>query len=614
MAPKQNLETTLRLIQRRRGIWLRALLCLAIGLLSLTTDEKNSYDIRLKLRGDQSILESIVLVMVDSDDFINMYQIRSNNLIPIKEIADVTDSFYWIPSVWTRLIPKILEQKPAKVGVSLFFSESLGTQRLSPAQIRKLKDPRVVWASGQFLNDRANYPIMANDLRSNIGSYDLLRDDDGVIRKFVSPMGDNFHLVEKLSGEKAPPLDSRLINFRGQPGRFPTYSMREILQGKVPQKAFENKIVIIGSSPQSQSQFMTPLGPMSRSEIFAHIVDNFLEKRWIQRLPIGVYSLGLLILVLFSVFLLTQYPQSVAFALLTWLGLTIMAASAWVFDQFYIWIPFISPTLQLFATWIIFLGYQVNRFERKNWQLKKEQEYLQELEQLKNNFVSLISHDLKTPIAKIQSTIDRLILQNPGPEVVKDLSALRNSSDELNRYIQSILKVLRIESRDFKLHREVGDINETIEDVIQSLKPLADSKNIAIEFQAEPLFSIEVDFTLIREVIVNLVENAIKYTNSGGVVKITATEEENEIIVSVEDTGEGIAPEDLKNVWLKFVRGKDQDLKTKGHGLGLYLVKYFIELHGGKIDMSSQIGTGTKVTFRLPLETDEREPTKAVNL
>jgi signal transduction histidine kinase len=182
------------------------------------------------------------------------------------------------------------------------------------------------------------------------------------------------------------------------------------------------------------------------------------------------------------------------------------------------------------------------------------------------------------------------------------MQSLRSSSEELNRYIQSILKVLRVESRDFKLNVEVGDINEIIQEALLQLTPLAQEKQIQIETNLEPMFSIEVDVTLIREVLINLVENAIKYTPAGGKITLTSHETPTRVRVEVADTGEGIDPAEAQNVWGKFVRGKDQDLKTKGTGLGLYLVKYFIELHGGEVFLSSELKKGTKVSFSLPLE------------
>jgi signal transduction histidine kinase len=229
---------------------------------------------------------------------------------------------------------------------------------------------------------------------------------------------------------------------------------------------------------------------------------------------------------------------------------------------------------------------------------------MQELEQLKNNFVSLISHDLKTPIAKIQAVVNRLLPQHQGGELQSDLEALHASSEELHRYIQSILKVLRVESRDFRLHREVADINEVIEDAVLQLKPLAHDKEIKILTQLEPMFSSEFDVTLMKEVVINLIENAIKYSPLGSEIVIRSEERDNVIRVEVQDKGQGIAPDELEKVWQKFVRGKEQDLKSKGSGLGLYLVKYFIELHGGTVRIESELGKGSTVSFTLPVSDD----------
>jgi signal transduction histidine kinase len=309
---------------------------------------------------------------------------------------------------------------------------------------------------------------------------------------------------------------------------------------------------------------------------------------------------------------MTQYPQSIALVFLLWLATLVAAVSAWVFDLYYIWLPAVSPAMQIAATWVIFIGYQANKIERRNWQLQQEQQYLHELEQLKNNFVSLISHDLKTPIAKIQSVVDRLMAKETSSELQTDLKSLRISSEELNRYIQSILKVLRVESRDFRLNKEVGDINDTITEAMAQLAPLAQEKQIHMEHALEPMFSIEVDFTLIREVLVNLIENAIKYTSVGGQIKITSKEINDQVVIEVADTGEGISAEEVPLVWRKFVRGKDQDMKTKGTGLGLYLVKYFIELHGGTVALESELKKGTKVSFTLPIEPSSEEETEFV--
>ena len=257
---------------------------------------------------------------------------------------------------------------------------------------------------------------------------------------------------------------------------------------------------------------------------------------------------------------------------------------------------------------MLFIGYQALKIEQAHTRLQQQQNYLAELEQLKNNFISLISHDLKTPIAKIQAVLDRVLTDGKlTPELQTDLSSLKDYSEELNRYIQSILKVLRVESRDFKILKETADINGIIENVVERLSPLARSKKIELQLSLEPMFLIEIDVTLMTEVFLNIIENGIKYTNEGGRVLIHSFETDTEVCIEISDSGEGIAPEDQEIVWKKFSRGRSQDYKTKGSGLGLYLVKYFIELHGGKISMKSELGKGTVFLVRLPIEINEAE-------
>jgi signal transduction histidine kinase len=591
----------LKLMNRRRGLIMRGLLCWAIGCLVLMNDEVTSYDTRLQIRGDQSVSSQIVLITLHPSDVTGFYQLRSRSFGPLREITDITDSFYWDHRLWSELIGNILKEKPQKIGVTLFFSDSLGPLHLPREELKVLRDPRVVWSASSPFYERSHRPLLSNDLRSNIGSNELLRDEDGVIRRFVPARGDIPHLVEKLTGKTT--LRTRFINYRGSNSHFTEYSVRDILDHRISASALTGKIVLIGAESMSSSQYLTPLGPSQRHDVLAQAVDNALEHRWIKRAHNGVYVIGLFFLMLLSVSIMTQYPQSIALVFLIWLATLTASVSAWVFDLYNIWLPAVSPAMQIAATWIIFIGYQANKIERRHWQLKQEQQYLQELEQLKNNFVSLISHDLKTPIAKIQAVVDRMLSQNTSPEFHSDLTSLRVFSEELHRYIQSILKVLRVESRDFRLNKEVGDINDTITEAVNQLTPLAAAKQIRVVTQLEPMFSIEADFTLIREVVVNLIENAIKYTPGGGSIEITSREINDRVLVEVADTGEGISAEEVSKVWRKFVRGKDQDLKTKGTGLGLYLVKYFIELHGGTVSLESEVKRGTKVSFTLPLET-----------
>lgn len=600
-----RLEVLLRFFSRRRGLWLRGLLCWAIGCFALSNDEINAYDQRFQLRGEQKTSPQIVLITIRQADFSSIYESRTNFLDNMNEVTDITDSFFWNKQIWTAMLLRILQQNPKTIGVTLYFGDNVGTVRLTSDEQRLFLDPRITWASTTNSLERVLTPVFSNRPLSNLGSNEVRRDEDGVVRRVFPQRNDMPHLVEKITGKSFPTKQAGLpINFRGSSRVFTQYTLSEIMYDEVPANAFTDKIILIGAETSSSPVYMTPMGTLSRTEILAHATDSVLGDKWIKRLPFGWYAAGLFVLMLIAVFFITTYPQSVALFSILWIGTLLAALSAWVFDTFFFWSPAISPFILLGASWIIFIGYQATKIEQKNFHLQQEQEYLHELERLKNNFVSLISHDLKTPIAKIQAIVDRLLTQHQETELSQDLRSLRLYGDELNRYIQSILKVLRVESRDFKINTEVGDINEIIEEALQTLRPLAREKKIEIHTALEPMFSLEFDTTLIKEVIINLVENAIKYTPPGGRIEVISEESEDHVHVIVKDTGEGIKAEDLEKVWGKFTRGSDQDLKTKGTGLGLYLVKYFIELHGGRVTMESSVGQGTTVAFTLPLDTE----------
>lgn len=591
---------------RARALFWRGFVCWALGCTLLLSDEVKSFDLRFQMRGDQPTSADVVVVKIHPDEVMANYRLRGR-LSTWKDVVDVTDSFYWDPQVWGNMLERLIAQEPRSIGVTVYLTETLRNSMLSERGQRAFMDPRITWASPTPGGDRPILPLFADSTLSNVGIYDLARDEDGVIRRFVKGPAGIAHLAEKVTGQSIAPDTTMMINYRGGTNVFPEYSMTEVLSGQLPPNSFRNKIILIGAETNSNSQFLTPLGPSHRAGVMAQIVDNILLDRWLKRAPAVFYMAGLFLILLISIVLLIQYPQSVAFLFLIWLCTLITALSIWTFDSFSIWIPIFSPLVQVLATWIIFLGYQANKIERKNVELRQESRYLAELEQLKNNFISLISHDLKTPIAKIQGSVDRMIAQNPDLTITEDLRQLRGYSDELNRYIQSILKLLRVESRDFKLVRTLGDINETVENVIAQLKPLATGKNINLTTNLEPLFTIEGDFILLREVILNLVENAIKYTPEGGQVSVRSFEQNDRVFLEVKDSGPGIGKDELQRIWQKFVRGKDQDLKTKGSGLGLYLVKYFIELHQGQVRVDSSPGQGTMFTVSLPLDIESEK-------
>lgn len=599
-----NMKSLLRLFIRKQGLIYRILVCWVLATFAMYTDERTNFDTRFKIRGAQSASSDVVLLWLRPADINRYYDVRTQTLINLNELSEFSDGFFWDQRLWHQILKTILEQNPRSIGVSVYFGDNIGNIEMSRKESEVFFNSKVFWATQMNSFDQMITPKMAKSDLSNVGQYEVYRDEDGLVRKIVSSWAETPHISEKMTGKKLPRHSpSQLINFRGPNRVFTSVTAEEVLNHEIRRDFFKNKIVLIGVDSSSSIRFLTPVGLLTRTEIIAHIVDNLTENRWIKKYHIGFYALYALLLVILATFVVTLYPQSVAFAFLFWIGLLCISISTWSFDSLNIWVPGASSIILILIVWVVFVGYQATKVERRNYMLEQEQKYLQELEQLKSNFVSLISHDLKTPLAKIQGVVDRLKKNSDNDT---DLLSLEDYTGELNHYIQSILKVMRVESRDFQINKTSMDLNKMIEDVVKSLKPLAEIKKININTKLEPLFLVDLDATLIREVIHNLVENAIKYSPENKEILVMSFETpDSQVGFKVQDQGEGIPTEELSTVWGKFVRGHSQSHKSKGTGLGLYLVKYFVELHAGRVTLQSELGRGTTVGFYLPLADSE---------
>ena len=555
---------------------------------------------RFVLRGPQAHTKQVVLIKIDQSDW--------KSWSGRKESGPLTDASFWRPGAWNELLGRVLEQNPKVIGVTFYFNPQL--PKPTP-NLSALYDPRVQWAAQLDNEGRLAAPLMAGAYNHNVGLVSLREDEDHVLRRFYYPNFPGASLALKvaefddptMADSNPPDNEARLIDFRGPATIFTSISALNVLRGRVPPDFFTDKIILIGSD--SLPTFQTPMGKMSRADVLAQVVDNMVAHRWIRRLPPLASSLYLLLVLLLSVGIITSYPSPVAVVFLLWLALGSLSLSVWTFDTFNVWVPALSAIAVLFVSYIIFIGYQLSIKENETWRLEREKQLLSEVDQLRNNFVSLISHDLKTPIAKIQAICDRLMTGHVALDVREGLSALRQESMELHRYIQSILQISRLESNKVQLRKEPTDLNEVVEKVITQIRPLAVDKQQKLSSQLEPMFSIEVDGVLIQEVVLNLIENAVKYTPVDGEIEVQTREVDDKVIFSVRDTGPGIPAQDREHLFEKFYRGQAHQSETKGTGLGLFLVKYFIELHGGEVFLESELKIGTRIGFVLPLVAEE---------
>jgi signal transduction histidine kinase len=595
---------------RARSFWARVLVSLLMGTVILGFSSRQSFDLRLQIRGAQPASSAIVLITINESDWATAgsslrSKVAPNILRSVKEIQASSDGFFWDQALWEKLLTKVLEGQPRSIGVTFFFGDNVRVNSMTASEQSVFFDPRVIWSAELDSAGRPLVPAFTATYNTNLGIKSVRSDDDGVVRRFSSQFAQIPHIAFRVSTSltTSEMREQIPIVFAGPLSSFQSVRFTDLLSGRTSPATLQNKIVLIGSDSRSFDRVQTPLGPMGRLEVLANMANHSLANSTIGFAPQWGYLLLLVLILALGVRVLETYPQTVALVVFALGTMTLAALSTWAFDVARAWIPVLAPATMLGILYILFLSYQLNLKEQQTWRLEQEQRYNFEVEQLKSNFLGMMSHDLKTPIAKIQAICDRLVSRSSGltEDHLQDLRVLRRSTDDLNRYIQSILQITRTEAKDFRLQMEVVDLNELIDRVLFRLRPLATERGLWLDTKLEPLFSIEVDSTLIQEVILNLVENALKYTPSGGRVLVKSMEIDNEVRFEVEDNGPGISAEDQAEVWGKFTRGKGANPTVKGTGLGLYLVKYFIELHSGRVFLESTPGQGTRIGFALPV-------------
>jgi two-component system phosphate regulon sensor histidine kinase PhoR len=243
-----------------------------------------------------------------------------------------------------------------------------------------------------------------------------------------------------------------------------------------------------------------------------------------------------------------------------------------------------------------------------------------EISQMKNDFVSHVSHELKTPLASITAYSEMLVDGEASDEDTRKefYSVIQNQAERLNRLIEDILNTSRIESGLIKVDKQTLSLPLLLDEQVQMIKGFAAEKNIGVSWRHEDAESkgggvivfgqVNADKDMLSQVIVNLLSNAVKYTPNGGTVKVEMDIDEKADMarVSVSDTGVGIPEDNLERVFDKFYRVKANNGQAKGTGLGLNLVKQIIEkVHGGRVFVKSKVGQGSTFGFELPLATAE---------
>ncbi len=258
-------------------------------------------------------------------------------------------------------------------------------------------------------------------------------------------------------------------------------------------------------------------------------------------------------------------------------------------------------------------SYSVERVMVSNHELLEKTKQLKEalkeeknMRKMQSEFVALVSHEFKTPLQIIDSTRELLsrklkALNVKEDSVDKSLDRIKSGIQRMNGLIHSTLNLAKMESgqSNIKVEKQIFDLKAFILDIIEKNSNLATQKNITVLTRIDDLpTEFNGDQKLLDHSITNIISNAIKYSKNDSLVKILSKVGEKKILIRVVDQGIGIPKEDLSHIGQKFFRAKNT-LAVAGTGIGLYLTKYFIELHGGSLLIESEINVGTSVTVIL---------------
>ena len=236
-----------------------------------------------------------------------------------------------------------------------------------------------------------------------------------------------------------------------------------------------------------------------------------------------------------------------------------------------------------------------------------------ETNRMKSEFISLVSHQLRSPLSIFRWTID--VLERNAQKISEEplrssngsfIDTLRKTSDNMIVLVNSLLEVTRIEARTFVLREELFDLGKMTRDIAENYRKYAEASKVAIRLEVPELPQIKADRERIAIVIQNLIDNAVRYTEKAGTITIGLEKEEKTILWQIKDQGIGIPAAQQKFIFQKFFRAQRPNphvtTQTHGTGIGLYISKEIIESSGGKIGFISEEGKGTTFWFRLPIK------------
>ncbi len=211
-----------------------------------------------------------------------------------------------------------------------------------------------------------------------------------------------------------------------------------------------------------------------------------------------------------------------------------------------------------------------------------------------------VAHDLRTPLARLRGAAEMALRSDNDPEGCRDaLAGCVEEADQILTMLNTLMDISEAETGAMKLHLEELNISTLIKDAVELYSHVAEEKEIALSTDSPEDLFFTADRNRMRQVLANLLDNAIKYTPRGGRIDLQAFQRDHRAVITIKDTGSGISPEEVSKIWGRLYRG-DQSRSQRGLGLGLSLVKAVIHAHHGRIEVASEPGRGSLFTLYLP--------------
>jgi two-component system, OmpR family, phosphate regulon sensor histidine kinase PhoR len=229
---------------------------------------------------------------------------------------------------------------------------------------------------------------------------------------------------------------------------------------------------------------------------------------------------------------------------------------------------------------------------------------IRRLERVRRDFVANVSHEFKTPLTAIQGFAETLLggALRDKQNSLRFLKIIRDHAVRMGRLTEDLLKLSLIEAGKLELNVQPVAIADLVEPCLEIVRPRAEQKELTLVTECPPeLPPVLGDANRLREIIQNLLDNAIQYTSAGGCIRVRATNSGGSVVLAVSDTGIGIPQADQERIFERFYRvDSARAREVGGTGLGLAIAKHLVEAHGGQIEVQSELGRGSTFSFRLP--------------